>query len=295
MGNIARKYFSVVSEPAPALVNNSTLSASVTAPGTAIQINGAASGGTGGYEFSYYYRLASKSTWTSLKAYSTSAAVSFKPTAAGSYVIRVFAKDSAGTKKSIDLNLEAPALTNTSSLSADSIALGDSVQVNAAASGGAGSYEFAVYYRLTSKSTWTTVQAYSANAAVSIKPAAAGSYIVRVFAKDGSGTKKSLDMNLTVTTITNTSGYSGDSDDYIIRLGKSVTINASSTGGRGTTKYALYQKLETAKSWTAVSAYAENTVLTFTPGAVGKYDILINAKDESGKLSQKKLKLEVIN
>ena len=51
----------------PVLNNNSSLSASSIKLGSTININGSASGGTGGYKYAYYFKKSSASTWTTKK------------------------------------------------------------------------------------------------------------------------------------------------------------------------------------------------------------------------------------
>ena len=92
----------------------------------------------------YEQKLSTASTWTTVKDYSSNGAAVFKPTATGTYNIRITAKDSSGKTAAKTLNVTVgDVLANTSSLSADKINLGETVTINASATGGSGSYTFA--------------------------------------------------------------------------------------------------------------------------------------------------------
>ena len=90
-------------------------------------------------------------------------------------------------------------LANRSTLSAEEIVLGGKITAYAAATGGAGSYTYAVYYKQKVQSKWTVKQEFNENAVVSAKPAHATDYDVCVKIKDIDGTvaKKYFTVNVT--------------------------------------------------------------------------------------------------
>ena len=90
-------------------------------------------------------------------------------------------------------------LANNSTLSSDSINLGSTVTVNAAANGGTGTYTYGVYYKKATSTKWTTAQSYNTNTTVKIKPAAATAYDICVKVKDSNGTIEKKYFTLTVT------------------------------------------------------------------------------------------------
>ncbi len=80
------------------------------------------------------------------------------------------------------------ALAINSTISATSIAKGETVTVNCAATGGSGGYTYAVYYKKTADTKWTTKQNFTENTQVVVKPASATTYDVCVKVKDSDGT-----------------------------------------------------------------------------------------------------------
>ena len=107
-----------------------------------------------------------------------------KPAKATTYDICVKVKDSSNTVVKKYFKVDVTQLTNTSTLSTTSIKLGDTVQVSCSAKGSTGFYQYAVYYKKTSDTKWTTKQNYSGNYSTSIKPAKATTYDVCVKVKD---------------------------------------------------------------------------------------------------------------
>ena len=129
------------------LTNNSTLSSTSIAAGGSITMKGAASGGTSPYQYTYLYKSSSASSWTTVKAYSTTTSVSATISAAGSYQACIKVKDSTGTevKKFINFTVTGgSSLVNNSTVSATTVTLGKAVTVKGAATGGKSPYKYAV-------------------------------------------------------------------------------------------------------------------------------------------------------
>ena len=292
-GTEAKKYIDFEVKNSP-LTNNSTVSATKITLGNSLTAKGAASGGTTPYKYAYYYKQKSQSSWTTAKDFSTTTSVSIKPAKATAYEVCIKVKDNTGTiaKKYFDITV-VQGVTNTSTLSATSIASGKSVTANCSATGGTGYYNYAVLYKKDSQSKWTTAQDYGSKDTVTIKPASTGTYNVCIKVKDTNGTeaKKYIDFKVTAaaTALENTSTVSSTS----IVKGKSVTVTCSSTGGAGSNKYAVYYKKSTDSSWTEKQAFGTNTKVTLTLSTATVYDICTKVKDSKGTISKKYLAVAV--
>ena len=154
--------------------------------------------GAGRYTYAFYYKKSDASSWTTVKGFSSTASVSIKPSTAGTYQVRMKVKDANGTVVSKTSTLTVKnALQNTSAISATKVKTGKSVTVTCAAKGGTGSYTYAVYYKKSTDSNWTTAQGYKANSTVSVKLSAAATYNVLVKVKDSNGAV--TDQKFTVT------------------------------------------------------------------------------------------------
>lgn len=177
--------------------NQSTLSSESIKLGATVTINCKASLGTLPYTYAVYYRKSGTTDWKTLQAYKAVATVKFTPTEATSYEIRVNAKDKQDNVVRKDFTVTV--MTNTSKLGAESIKLGEKVKVRCFAEGGAGEYQYAVYYKKKVSSHWTKVRDYGTYNIIMLKPAAAVKYDVRVDIKDKSGMVVSKTLTLTVT------------------------------------------------------------------------------------------------
>ena len=147
-----------------------------------------ANGGSGTYTYGVYYKKTTSEKWSTAQSYSANNTVTIKPAAAVKYDVCVKVKDSTGriVKQYFTVSVTKE-LTNISTLSATTVKKGGTVTATAKASGGTGKYTYGVYYKKTTSDKWSTVQSYSANKTVTIKPAAAVKYDICIKVKDSSG------------------------------------------------------------------------------------------------------------
>ena len=289
------KYFTAEGAATVALSNNSTISSTTIdhINNDSITIKGKASGGTAPYQYAYYYKKSTASSYTTLKGYSTATSATFKLSASqtGTYNIKVKVKDSSGTVKSKTFTVTSSAvaipLTNKSTLSATTITLGSKVTVRCAATGGTKPYQYQVSYAKNGSSSYITAQKYSTNTTVTIKPGAPTVYKIIVAVKDAhSIVKKQLLVTVTdpnANALKNTSKVSATS----VTLGKSITITGQASGGTSPYQYAAYYKKAGASSFTKIRGYSSTATMTFKPAAVSSYLVRIKVKDKTGKAVNK--------
>ncbi len=291
------------------LKNNSTISATSVTANTEVTMTGKATGGTSPYKFAYYYKKSTDSAYTkayvtaSGSAYTKNTSVSFKPTTAGTYNVKINAKDDTGTVVSKEFKVTVTAaLKNSSTISATSVTANTAVTMTGKATGGTSPYKFAYYYKKSTDSSWTKAyvtasgSAYTKNTSVSFKPTTAGTYNVKINAKDDTGTVVSKEFKVTVTAaLKNSSTISATS----VTANTAVTMTGKATGGTSPYKFAYYYKKSTDSSWTKAyvtasgSAYTKNTSVSFKPTTAGTYTVRINAKDDSDTVVQKEFTLKV--
>lgn len=153
--------------------------------GQTVTISGSAAKGSGNYKYAIYYKKSTDASWKTLKSFSTTKSASYAPTSAGTYHFMVQVQDSNGayasTWKSVTVKSK---LVNNSKISATTAKVNKALTVTGAASGGSGSYQYAVAYKLSTASSYTTVRGFSATKTASVKFSAAGKYTVRVAVKD---------------------------------------------------------------------------------------------------------------
>ena len=270
-GAAARKDFTVtVTE---GFTNNTTISKTSVAVGGSITVTGAASGGSGSYTYEFYYK---KSTATKFTKFGSSTTATFKPSESGTYTIRTYAKDSAGNVVGKDFTVTATVgLTNNTTISKTSVAVGGSITVTGAASGGSGSYTYEFYYK---KSTATKFTKFGSSTTATFKPSKSGTYTIRTYAKDTAGNVAAKDFTVTATVgLTNNTTISKTS----VAVGGSITVTGAASGGSGSYTYEFYYKKSTATKFTK---FGSSTTATFKPTEVGTYTIRTYAKDTAGNV-----------
>ena len=288
-----KKYFTVkvINE----LKNNSTISKTEITLGDTITVNGKATGGTGSYQYNILYKQTAQSKWTTVQSYKANATATFKPGKATNYDVCVKVKDSDGTevKKFFTVMVKNAELKNTSTISAETINLGETVTTNAKATGGTAPYQYNVLYKQTAQTKWTTVQAYKENATVTFKPGKATAYDVCVKVKDSTGTevKKYFTVNVTGNELKNISTVSAET----INLGENITVNAKVTGSTGFYTYAVYYKKTSDTKWVTAQDFKSNNKVIIKPIKATTYDICVKVKDDKGTIDKKYFKVNVID
>ena len=281
--SIAEKIFEV--NVTGILTNNSTLSADSIVVGDTVTITGSAAGGKGEYQYAYFYKKFTQKNWTKIADYSSSTTAKATPKSYGDYQVCVKVKDKDGTVSAEYLNVIVnDTLKNNSTISAESIVLGNTVKVTASAADGMGGYTYAVLYKKVSDTKWTTKQDFKANASVEIKPASAVKYDVCVKVKDSVGSIEKKFFTVDVKEVLqNNSTVSAEA----IELGSSFTVNADAQGGSGDYTYAILYKKVSDTKWTTKQNFTSNTTLDIKPLSAVQYDVCVKVKDSSGTIVKK--------
>ena len=180
------------------LKNTTTVSSTSIGYGGTFTVKAKATGGLGDYTYAVYYKKASATKWTTAQNYSSTKTVTIKPKYAEEYDVSVKVKDSRGVvaKKTFKIKVTKP--TNTSKVASTTITLGNTIDITCSATGGSGFYQYAVYYKKSSDTSWKTKQSYSSNYNVSIKPASKTKYDVSVKVKDSLGNVSKKAFTITV-------------------------------------------------------------------------------------------------
>ena len=171
---------------------------------------------------------------------------------------------------------------NDSTVSASSITLGNSVTINGKASGGTSPYTYKFEAKHSTSSSYHVIKDFSSTETTSWLPGKTGTYTVRITVKDKAGKTASKTFTLTVKSeLQNNSKISATS----IKLGSSVKVTGSATGGTAPYKYSYYYKKSTSSSWTVKAENTTSTSVTITPGAAVSYDIKIIVTDSNATVA----------
>ena len=91
-------------------------------------------------------------------------------------------------------------------------------------------------------------------------------------------------LNITVTpALSNTSKLSSAN----IKLGSTVTVTCSATGGKSGYTYAVYYKKQSDTKWVTKQDYNSNTSVSIKPAAKTKYNVCVKVKDSMGTIVKK--------
>ncbi len=249
-----------------------------------------ASGGKAPYRYEVKYNGADGS-WISAQKYSSNNIVNIAPETTGQFTALVRAKDSTGKIISKKMSFEIyPTLCNTSSLSCEVMKAGKSVTVNCSSEGGWGKKQYSVWYCSNSTGKWSRKSDYSDKTTFSLTLKNAVDYIIRVNCKDEDGNivKKNFDVNA-YAALKNTSTVSSDN----IQAGNSVTVNCSSTGGRGAKQYAVWYYNKNTKKWYQKTDYSDTATVDVTLRYAVDYTIRVNCRDEDGTIVKKDISVSV--
>ena len=148
-----------------------------------------ASGGSG--TLKYYFILYKDGVKIKTRAYSTTNTFSYTPEEAGSYKVKVYVKDSAGSKVSktsaaVTVSLGPPAILSVKAGKTSS-AVGEKLTWTAKAVGSEQPLKYCFVLYKNGKKIKT--QAYSTKSTFSYTPKGAGTYKVKVYVKDATGEK----------------------------------------------------------------------------------------------------------
>lgn len=262
-----------------------------------VKITGVAIGAKDNYSFTFEYKAANDQSFTTIGGSSGSCVTAeFAPKKAGRYIIKVTAKNSGGDTdvKYFDI-LASEGIANRSTADKSKLFLGDKVTLTGAATGGTGGYLYEYMYKLSTKTSWSKIKAYSADTSAVFTPKAAGKYDLCVKAKDSAGNISTKKFTLEVSEVTllkNNSVVSAEN----VKVGNSVKVTAKASGGKTPYRYSFYFKRSNNTKWNLKGTeFGTETSFKFTPTAAAVYDIRVDIKDASGQMVSKTLKVSASN
>ena len=290
-GKTAAKSFTLTVKDAT-LTNSSTISSTSVNFGSSITLKGKASGGTSPYTYKFEAKHSTSSSYHVIKDFSSTATTSWLPGKTGTYTIRITVKDKAGktAAKSFTITVKDAVLTNSSTISSTSVNFGKSITLTGKASGGTSPYTYKFESKHSTSSSYHVIKDFSSTATTSWQPGKTGTYTIRITVKDKAGKTASKTFTLTVKSeLQNNSKLSATS----IKLGSSVKVTGSATGGTAPYTYSYYYRKTTTPSWTAKAENTTSTSVTITPGAATSYEIKVVVKDSTGNSSTRIYSLTV--
>jgi len=252
-------------------------------PNTPITITATATGGANvQYQF-WLYNAAGNPLWSQLQAYSSSATCLWMPATAGDYLIAVTARDGmTGTEVNTTswyIITMASMAVNVTPSPASPQATGTPITFTAAATGETNARFQFWLYNAAGSPAWSQLQAYSSSATCLWKPAAAGSYLIAVTARDGvTGAEVNTTCWYTITTAL-TAVSVAPSLASPSPVNTPITFTAAATGGTNVRYQFWLYNAASSPAWSQLQAYSVQTSCSWKPTAAGNYLISVTAQD----------------
>ncbi|MDE7431987.1 MAG: starch-binding protein [Lachnospiraceae bacterium] len=259
------------------------------AAGTALTLKGIASGGTGPYTYKYYVNNALVAT----KSGSGETQTAWTPSAAGTYMIKCVATDSAGNsvtsaKKYVVEGTSSTltgSLTGNNSTAAISNRVGDRVSLTASAFGGAGSYTYKFLVNNVDTGAWSVLQDYSSNSVYTWSAGSTGNRKFYVDIKDGNGTVvRSNAISVSTSNTASELKITGRASAASVSVGTNVTFTGTATGGSGSYSYSYIMHNKDTNDWYRFSDFTGSNTLTWTASSAGNREFFVEVKDSTGKV-----------
>ena len=201
-GKTAEKTFTASAVDNNTLKTGAYLNAEKVQIGDDIRITGNASGGSGKYTYTFFFKRSTNTKWNSIKSKGTYAIV--VPTAAASYDVKCIVTDSksktAETVFTVPVVKSLP-LTNVSTINKPTtVAANTTITVAGRAVGGTKPVSYQFFFKRSANSTWNKLSyGNDAHTYAKFTPTAKASYDLRVVAIDAAGTIASKTFTITST------------------------------------------------------------------------------------------------
>ena len=268
-----------------ALTNKSTISKTSAYLGESVKLKAVASGGTAPYKYAFAFKRASSEGYTTAQAFGSQDYYVFTPQAKTTYSLCVMVKDASGIieKKYFTLKVYSK-LINNSKVSASLINPGKTLRMTAAASGGAGEYTYAFYFKKYTSTDLVCYRSFSTTKTVDLTLREKARYVIRIKVKDKAGNVTNKDFIVRVADpLKNTATVSATS----VTAGKSIKVSCSASGGVAPYEYAVYYMKPGTDYFYNVSDYSSLKTRTVNIAYKGRYTLRIKVKDSIGQVVNK--------
>jgi len=280
--------------PIVSIASGVTITPSLASPqriGTPITITATGQGGTGSYEYQFWFN--NGTSWTMVQDYSTTSTWDWSTagSAPGTYRLQVNVRGAGSTvlpyeaARGIDYVISPPSATDAhlSATPSNPTAAGPAVTFSAGGVGGSGSYEYQFWFN--NGTSWTMVQDYSTTSTWNWSTAglAPGTYRIQANVRNAGSTVLSYEaakgIDFVIKPPAATAAHLSATASSPTAAGPAVTFSAGGAGGSGSYEYQFW--LNNGSSWTMVQDYSTTSSWDWnTAGlAPGSYAVQVNVRN----------------
>ena len=273
------------------IVNKSSVSRREIDAGQSLTLYGLAVNGKAPYSYAYLYKKSDSNKYITIKSFSASNKITYKPRSAGNYTFCIKIKDSSGNVSRKFFNVKVySALVNNSKVSAAKTLPGKSIVITGAASGGKPGYQYAYFYKPAKGTSFNIIKNFSSSAKTNFVLYNRGTYTVRVNIKDQNGNIAKKDLEVTfASTMTNECVVSS----VKVKSPGTVTIKFAAKGGKAPYKYTVSYRAPGSKTYSSEPAFSSMTKKTYKVSRKGTWVFRIKVRDSSGAVIAKSVAVKV--